>query len=206
MKPSLMLRALLAVLLLGVIAGNADAQKFSSGHWKSKTVVEGGPQGEVTAEGEVWLKNEKMRMNSQMSGMNSNMIVAEDTIYQWMEGQPTGMKMPKDAQSKASSDYMNMDFKTKGKKIGTETVEGFVCDIYVLETNEGRQKAKYTAWLARAKSGFPVKLIMESGKSKSTTTNRDIEVPANVPDSMVTLPAKVRFQDMSEIMKNMPRQ
>ena len=206
MKPSLKRRALLAVVLLGAIAGNADAQKFSSGHWKSKTVVEGGPQGEVTAEGEVWLKNEKMRMNSQMSGMNSNMILAGDVIYQWMEGQPTGMKMPNTAQSKASSDYVNMDFKTKGKKIGTETVDGFVCDIYVLETGEGRQKAKYTAWLARAKSEFPVKLIMESGKSKSTTTNRDIEIPASVPDSMMTPPAKVRFQDMSEMMKNMPRQ
>ncbi|MFN2385129.1 MAG: hypothetical protein ABR576_02390 [Thermoanaerobaculia bacterium] len=206
MKPSLMSRALLAVLLSGGIASSAEAQKFSSGHWKSRTVMDGGPQGQATAEGEVWLKNEKMRMKAKMSGMDSNMIIAEDVVYQWMEGQPTGMKMPKTAESKASADYVNLDLRTKGKKIGTETVDGLVCDIYVLETNEAGQKAKQTGWLARAKSGFPVKWVMESGKTKTTTTNRDIEIPANVPDSMMTPPASVRFQDMTELMKSMPRQ
>jgi outer membrane lipoprotein-sorting protein len=206
MKPSLTSRALLAIVLLCGMAASAEAQKFSSGHWKSKTVMEGGPQGPATAEGEVWLKNDKVRMKSQMMGMNSNMLVAEDAIYQWMEGQPMGMKLPKDTESSASADYVNMDLRTKGKKIGTETVDGLVCDVYVLETSRGGRKATHTGWLARAKSGFPVKWVMESGKTKTTTTNRDIEIGANVPDSMVTLPKDVRFEDMSEMMKSMPRQ
>jgi hypothetical protein len=206
MKPSLMSRALLAVVLFGAMALDAEAQKFSSGHWKSKTVMEGGRQGPATAEGEVWLKNEKVRMKSQMMGMNSNMLVTEDAIYQWMEGQAMGMKMPRDTESGASADYVNTDLKTKGKKIGTETVDGLVCDVYVLETNRGGRKATQTGWLARAKSDFPVKWVMESGKTKTTTTNWDIEVGANVPEAMVSLPKDVRFEDMSEMMKSMPRQ
>jgi outer membrane lipoprotein-sorting protein len=201
-----MTRALCGVVLFCGIAASAEGQTFSSGHWKSKTVMEGGPRGPATAEGEVWLKNEKVRMKAQMSGMNTNMIIAEDAIYQWMEGQPMGMKLPKGTESSASADYVKMDLRTKGKKIGTETVDGLVCDVYVLETNEGGRKAKHTGWLARAKSGFPVKWVMESGKTKTTTTNRDIEIGANVPDSMVTPPKDVRFEDMSEMMKNIPRQ
>lgn len=207
MKRSLMSRSLLAFVLFAAMTVSAHAQKFSSAHWKSKSVVEGGNQGEMTAEGEIWLKNEKMYLKSQMSGMKTHMIVGQDSIYQWIEGQPTGMKIPKSMQAgKASADYVNMDLQTKGKKTGTETLDGLVCDVYVLETNEGGQKAKHTGWLARTKSGFPVKWVMETGNNKTTTTNRDIEIPASVADSLLTPPKDVDFQDLSEMMKNVPKQ
>jgi hypothetical protein len=206
MKPNFMSRSLLAVILLGGAALSAEAQKYSSAHWKSKTVMEGASSGDVTAESEIWMKNEKMRVKMQSRGMVNNMVMADDAIYQWVEGQSTGMKMAKSPESgKATPDYVKMDIRANGKKTGTETIDGHPCDIYVMETNQGGQKAKHTAWLAKDRSGFPAKWVVETANSKTTTTNRDIEVPGNVTDAMIAPPKDVRFQDMSEMMKNMPR-
>jgi hypothetical protein len=207
MKPSRMSRNSLAAMLLAGIAIPAQAQSFPSAHWKASTVIEGGGRGDVTAESEMWTKDEKTRIQSQVRGMTSHMIVVGDTIYQWIEGQPSGMKMPKGATPSSSSpDYMKMDIRTRGKKIGTETIDGHVCDIYQMETNDQGRKAKYTGWLMRDKSWFPAKWVIESGKTKTTSLMRDVEIPANVPESMMTPPANVRFQDMAQMMKDMPRQ
>jgi len=208
MKPSVSSRILLGLVLFTALAASVHAQKFSSAHWKFKTLVEGSGSGQdVGAEGEMWLKNGTTRMKSEIHGMKSNMIVAEGAIYQWIDGHPTGMKMPRGPKTAASSpDYVNMDIRAKGKKIGTETIDGSVCDVYLLEVTEHGQKAKHTGWLRRDKSGFPAKWVVEAGNAKTTTTNRDIEIPATVPESMMTLPTDVRFQDMAEMMKTMPRQ
>lgn len=207
MKPSLMNRTSLAAVLLAGIAIPAPAQSFPNAHWKARTVIEGGGQGDLTAESEMWTKNEKTRIKSQVRGMTSHMIIVGDTIYQWIEGQPSGMKMPKGAKASSSSpDYVSMDIRTKGRKIGTETIDGHVCDVYEMETNDQGQRVKHTGWLMRDKSAFQAKWVTESEKTKTTSMMRDVEVPANVPESMMTPPANVRFQDMAQMMKDMPRQ
>lgn len=104
----------------------------------------------------------------------------------------------------ASADYVNRidDIRTKGKKLGTETVNGHACDIYeYTETSERGRTAKQTYWLAKDLKNFPVKLMAEIGDAKVTTVNSDIELGAVVPDSMVTPPDNVKFQDMSQMMK-----
>lgn len=201
-------------LLLAALAcgGALQAQAFESAHWKSSTEMSGGPQGDMKSESEVWMKDKKMRAKTQVMGMNMNVVKSGDFIYQWPEGQTSGMKIPVTLRRRGgqSMDYVNKmaDVRAKGKKIGAETVNGHACEIfeYNEETPERGGTAKQTYWLAKDLKDFPVKVVTENGGMKMLTLNHDVELGAAVPDSLLTPPDGVKFQDMSEMMKGKPSQ
>lgn len=201
----------LAALLLG---SALQAQSFSSGHWKSKSLMAGGPRGDVNAESELWMKDKKVRIKTKVMGVDMSMVKSGDFVYQWQDGQTSGMKMSANMRrgGGASTDYVDKieDIRTKGKKVGTETVDGHPCDIYeYTETSSetgppgerGSMKGKY--WLARDLKSFPIKMVVENGGMTITTTNFDIDLAASVSEKMLTPPENVKFQDMSEMMKGM---
>src|SRR6266511_3222443 len=115
----------LAALVLG---GVLYAQGFSSAHWKSKSEMSGGPQGDMTTESELWQKEKKLRIKTKAMGMNMNVVKSGDFVYQWQEGETSGMKMSTAMRRRggASTDYVEKveEVRAKGKKVGTETVDG----------------------------------------------------------------------------------
>ena len=156
------------------------------------------------------LRRKRPSGSDSRSGVSSSRMKSSAGLFdpkhnQWQEGQTTGVKMSANARPRgASADYVNKidDIRAKGKKIGTETVNGHACEIYEYnETSERGGTAKQTYWLAKDLKNFPVKVVAEIGDVKVTTVNSDIELGAAVPDSMVTPPDNVKFQDMSEMMK-----
>jgi len=201
-----------AGLVLAACGAVLQAQAFESAHWKATTEMSGGPRGDMKSESEVWKKGEKMRAKTQVMGMDVNVVKSGDFVYQWPEGQTTGMKIPVNMNRRGgqSMDYVNKmaDVRAKGKKIGTETLEGHPCEIF--EYNESDQErggtTKQTYWMARDLKGFPIKVVTENGGMKMTTVNHDVELGAKVPDSLLTPPDSVKFQDMSEMTKGMPPQ
>ena len=208
MKKRTILRAdLLLAICLGA-ASHAFAQSFSSAHWKSSVSIEGGRQrGPGAADYEVWLKGGKMRMQTKATGAQMNMLKLGDEMYNWQEGGTAGMKMnlamAQQVGGGSSSDYVTRaeEYRTKGKKVGTETIDGHPCEIYDYQDDARHTKGRY--WLATDLDHFAVKAVIESGGSKTTIHNTDIQVPASVPDSMLEVPRNVQFQDMSEMMKGM---
>ena len=202
-------RLAIAVLAPGIcLTATLQAQGFGSAHWKSKGEIAGGPQGSMQTESELWMKDKKVRIKTTAMGMNVNVLKSGDLMYQWQEGQTTGMKMSAKARQRgASADYVNKieEIRTKGKKIGSETVGGHACDIYeYTETPEQGRAVKQTFWMAKGLKNFPVKVVAEIGEAKITTVNSDIQIGASVPDALVTPPDNVKFEDMSEMMKGMP--
>jgi hypothetical protein len=202
-----------ALALAALVCGGVlQAQSFESAHWKATTEMSGGPQGDMKTESEVWMKDKKMRAKTQVMGMNMNVVKSGDFIYQWPEGQTSGMKIPVALRRRGgqSMDYVNKmaDVRAKGKKIGAETVNGHACEIfeYNEETPERGGTTKQTYWLAKDLKDFPVKVVTENGGMKMSTLNHDVELGAAVPDSLLTPPDGVKFQDMSEMMKGMPAQ
>lgn len=192
-----------------LITAVAESEAPSSAHWKSKMEMEGGPQGNVTTDSEIWMKDKKVRMKTSVMGMNMNMVKAGDVLYQWSEGQKSGMKFDTTAlgaqRNQGSSDYvMRIDeYRSKGKKIGAETVDGHACEIYELTASGPSEKEKKEAvWLAKDLN-FPVKYVLETGGSKMTALNTDIQLNPKVDESMFAPPSDVQFQDMSEMMKGM---
>lgn len=194
----------IAALALG---GALRAQPFSSAHWKSKSEMVGGPQGNMTTESELWMKEKKVRVKTKAMGMDMNVVKSGESVYQWREGETSGMKMSSNTRRRggASMEYVEKleDIRTKGKKVGTETVDSHPCDIYEYTDTESDRPMQQKYWLARDLKNFPVKVVSETGGMKITTINHDIELGASVPDSLLTPPDKVKFQDMSEMMKGM---
>ena len=78
------------------LAGTLQAQPIGSAHWKSRTQVTSGSQGDMTTESEMWMKDKKIRIKTAAMGMNMNVVKSGDFLYQWQEGQTAGMKMPAD--------------------------------------------------------------------------------------------------------------
>ena len=204
MKSRLSRTAGLAAAAL-VCAGMLAAQPIGSAHWKSKTEIVGGPQGDMTTESEMWMKDKKVRIKTTVMGMNMNVVKSGDVMYQWQEGQTSGMKMSASMRRRGGppADYVGKidEIRAKGKKIGTEPVAGHECDIYEYSETAGERPVKQTYWLARDMKNFPLKVVNETGGMKITTLNSDIDLKASVPDSMLEPPADVKFQDMSEMMK-----
>jgi hypothetical protein len=201
-------RLAIAILVPGIcLAAALQAQAFGSARWRSTGEIEGGPQGSMKTESELWMKDKKVRIKTTAMGVKVNVVKSGDFLYQWQEGETTGMKMSAQARERgASTDYVNRieDVRAKGKKIGSETVNGHACDIYeYTESSEQGRAAKQTYWLAKDLKNFPVKLMAEVGDAKMTTVNSDIEIGVSVPDAMVTPPDNVKFEDMSEMMKGM---
>lgn len=200
---------LLALVLGACVGGSLQAQAFGSAHWKSKGEIEGAAQGAMATESELWMKDKKLRIVTTAMGMKMNIVKSGDFVYQWQDGQTTGMMMPAGARQRGSlsGDYVNRidEVRAKGKKVATETFAGHPCDVYeYTETTEKGRTAKQTYWLAKDLKNFPVKFVADLGVAKMTTTNSDIELGASVPDSMVTPPENVKFRDMSEMMKDRP--
>jgi hypothetical protein len=198
-----------ATLVSGMgLAGALQAQPIGSAHWKSKTQVTGGRQGDTTTESEMWMKDKKMRIKTTAMGMNMNVVKSGEYLYQWQEGQTSGMKMPADLHRRGgvSTDYVSKieEVRTKGKKIGTETVAGHQCDIFEYTEVSGDRSVKQTYWLARDLKNFPIKVVSETDGMKMTSINSDIDLGASVPDAMVKPPDNIKFEDMSEMMKGKP--
>jgi hypothetical protein len=188
-----------------VCGGMLAAQPIGSAHWKSKTEIVGGPQGDMTTESESWMRDKKIRIKTTVMGMNMNVVKSGDVMYQWQEGQTNGMKMSAGIRRRGgpAADYVGKvdEIRAKGKKIGTETVGGHECDIYEYTDATGERTGKQMYWLARDLKNFPVKVVNETGGMKVTTLNSGIDLKASVPDAMLEPPADVKFQDMSEMMK-----
>jgi len=203
---SLRTAALAGALLL---PGAAFAQlPGDSAHWRSTIEVEGGNQpGIGPMQSEIWLKSGIMRTKMQVMGMTRNMLKSGDTMYQWGEGEKMGMKFNAAVQQRQgpSGDYANRiaEYRTKGKKTGSEKIDGHPCDIYELTSSRNGRDHKETVWLATDLNNFPLKVISESNGTRVTTRNSDVEFKASIADAMMKPPADVTFQDMSEMMKGM---
>ena len=200
-------RRILGAAGMVLLAAAAPAQKFDAAHWKSQIEVEGGQAGaRMPSEYEIWLKGGTMRMKADAMGVSMNMLKLGNEMYTWSEGQTTGMKMNIGASQRANrsnSDYVNRvdEIRTKGKKVGAETLDGHPCEVWEYTDDHGNH-GKY--WLAQDLKNFPVKAVTESSASKVTYHNTDIQVPATISDEMMTLPKGVDFQDMSEMMRGAP--
>ncbi|MFN2632625.1 MAG: hypothetical protein ABR610_04335 [Thermoanaerobaculia bacterium] len=148
-----------------------------------------------------------MRMKSAVMGMNMNTVKQGDTVYQWTDGQKEGLKINATVAGRphASGDYASRieEYRTKGRKAGSEPIDGHPCEVYELVTPaEGAEKERREkVWLATDLKNFPVKVVVESNGMTMTSRNAEIDLNASVADSLVTIPADIEFRDISEMIK-----
>ena len=188
-------------------------------HWKSTVTVEGARPGDSLQEAEVWRDGGRMRIEDRTPGAAPTNLVSDGgEVFVWEVGKTVGFRMAEGAARKRGRpvhDYVRRvdQIRTKGTLIGEEKVDGHACDVYAYETP---QDGKGTYWLARDLRGFPLRIRIERpqmspyrGKPiaivKIGYHNRDVQVPARVPEELLEPPGNVQFQDAAEIFTNLPK-
>ncbi len=215
MRPSTcLLSALLSANLLA-----ASPETPVTAHWKTTVTVEGARPGDKLQEAEVWRDGGRMRIEDRTpGGVPTNLVSDGGEAFVWEVGKTVGVRMAEGAarnRGRPVHDYVRRvdQIRTKGKLVGEEKVDGHACDVYAYETP---QDGKGTYWLARDLKGFPVRVVIERsvmspyrGKPIDTVKldyrNRDVQVPARVPEELLEPPNDVQFQDASEIFTNLPK-
>jgi len=198
------------------VFAQAPSQGIASAHWKSVVSVEGARPGAALQQAEIWLRGPVMRIVAREGGSPdvTNLLELDGQLYVWTEGHAEGLRIVVGLAANAgrpSYAYVRRvdEIRSHGKKLGSETVAGHLCDVYDYDAGPAGA-GKY--WLAGDLKGFPVQAVVERrvvvpmrpsvdrGGVKLLYRNTDVEVPGKVPDALLAVPQGVRFQDATELM------
>ncbi|MEA3489166.1 MAG: hypothetical protein U9R44_02340 [Candidatus Omnitrophota bacterium] len=187
---------LVPVLIAAAFQSPAEAYTVSY----RQTVTVG--QGQVPMAMRVWVKDDKMRVESAAGGQKAIMIYRNDGVYNYLPSQNMVMKIPQKEQNldyvKDGERYLAYLEDQGARKTGTEVLEGRLCDIYKYSDNFG---SDVTVWVWREKK-FPVKMVMDNRGVKTQVLFSDIRMNEPVPESLFELPGGARVVDMTS-MKSM---
>ena len=173
----------------------ASAPSFKEFSFESTTTAAG-----QTVQANMAFKNGKMRIDATIMGQQTSMIIdqAAKTAIMWTAGQNQAMKMPMDQaqqQTGAVPDVQNLTSDSNRKLVGTETVDGQLCDVY--ESTDGDIKSK--TWISKS-NGFPVKSEVTTPAGVVTSVYKNFKT-GGVADNLFELPAGMQVMDLGELMK-----
>jgi hypothetical protein len=136
-----------------------------------------------------WIKNQKIRIESESYHMILLMDFADQTMYMYLPAQNMATKMVFDANQAPEAPSTMLEYSPK--IVGTETIDGETCTVIEYTYEQAITKT----WIWNDK-GFPLK--MESSASGVTTTiewkNFDF---SDIPDSTFELPDGVQIIGLS---------
>jgi outer membrane lipoprotein-sorting protein len=166
--------------------------------------MEQGPGGQVTVTSKVWVKGNKVRVEAKHPFLGDmNLIADGKNIYQIAPAQKQAMKADQSKTLGGREPWQmfvaNVDqLRQKAQKIGSERVEGHLCDIYLRQESEGGNSRSVRAWITRTlKPAMPLKVVTRVSVQRpnasitQTTTVRLRKVELNVAlaDSLFVMPA-----------------
>jgi outer membrane lipoprotein-sorting protein len=195
----------MTLMALLVAAAPLVAAESRELHFKTEMSGAGLPQAMTS---ETWIKGEKVRMEMETPIGPSTTVIKDKVVYS--KTGSMAMKIPVDMQKNSGprpTDWATaMDqFLKNGKKIGTETVDGEMCDKWHITKDQNGKEIDQTVWISPSLQ-FPRKTVTKSEKGELTMHNRDIEKKVSLDASKFEPEAGVNYMDMTEMMKNMQKQ
>ncbi len=152
----------------------------------------------------LFLKQGKMRAEVQAEGQQMIWIGdnAAKVAYMWLPAENVAMKVPLEQFEEQVGGEPEIDVVARqamtGKLVGSETIDGKVCDVYEYETPDGKAKA----WLWREKA-FPLRVEVTGAGGKVVSEMKNVQF-GNVPDNLFQLPAGVQVMDFGALPGLMP--
>jgi outer membrane lipoprotein-sorting protein len=192
MKRAFKYFAIIAILLavLFSLLSSGFAQEFSadySVHEKKQN---------VSINGKIFIKGDKLRQETQMEGMKQIMIIRPDKNVIWMI-MPKGntyMEMSHVADDKKTEPWTS-ERESKAKYMGKETVSGLSCKKYqYIEQGE-----TYYSWISE-KFPFPVKTEYSQGLIEYKNIKE-----GKVPNSLFEVPPGYSKMSMPKMPQGMPQ-
>jgi outer membrane lipoprotein-sorting protein len=167
-----------------------------------------GQGGQITINSKVWVKGNKVRVEMKHPLMGEMSLVADGKyIYQIDRARKQATKQD---QMKATGGRQpwqmfvaNVEqLREKARKVGSESIDGYACDIYSRSEGDKEKSASVRAWITRTlKPPMPLKVVRKmtiqrpNAMLTETTTVRIRNLQLNPPlaDSLFTLPAGTRI-------------
>jgi outer membrane lipoprotein-sorting protein len=177
-------------------AGDATTQL----HWKSDMTVE---RFGITIPSETWIKGNKVRVVAQTPVGESVTVIRDGTA--WVKTPMLAMKAKVGSGSGAGSDpgldiARDLDaFLAKGTKLGTETVDGEVCDMWKTTRTEQGKTLEMTLWISPTLK-FPRQIRMQTEMGDALIRNREIEKKVALADSEFEPDRTVTYREMSDVL------
>jgi hypothetical protein len=172
-------------LMLSALPAASTARAAQDG--LTANMIQTTPAGKVT--GNIYMEDGKVRNEFTMQGQRQVTITRHDKNVVWLL-MPGGMymEMPVPAEQDRGMPILDQDEMrdvAKRTRIGTETVNGHVCDVYRFDFKDP-DAGRVTQWVARDLD-FPVRIKVQTDQGVSVTEFTDIE-KGPVPDRMFEIP------------------
>lgn len=164
---------------------------------------------DVNMTGKVWAQKNKLKTEMTVSGQKILTIFDNDTVYQCdlpnkvamkfsMKGtQAFGVQKPKQP-----SDF-NDNYKGESLKIIDSTVyEGVKCKVMLAVEKNTNDQVKM--WV-REDYGLPMRAEITTAKGEKMVVEYKNMKIGSLPTDTFNLPPGLKVQDMSEMMKNLPK-
>jgi outer membrane lipoprotein-sorting protein len=184
---------MLGVLMgMGVMAGEASAFSVS---YDQKTTM-----GRRVTNAKVSLKDELFRMDTTAEGQEAVILRNRQGTFMVMPSDGMAMKTtlrPGQGPIRSAANYAQYLKERQAERIGTETVDGYACDIYRFTDPE--DGSLVTAWVWKDKM-FPVRFEVEGDKGSMLIELSNLQLGATIPDSAFELPAGVQVMDMGALL------
>jgi len=157
--------------------------------------------------GKVWVAGKKIKSEMVMENQKIISILDGDAnvLYSYMPEQNMAMKMAFDPSkvSKSPDQYSKELDAAKIKVLETTTYDGIRCKVLLMQETEGKGQTKM--WV-REDYGIPLRVEVTDPSGESMVMEyKNIKIGAQSAD-IFKLPAGVEVTDMSEMMKNLPKQ
>jgi len=171
---------------MAAFSGLALASEFSA-----DIIMKGGP---MSGKGKVWVKGQKMRQEFGHQFGKMIMIMDMDQGFNWvlMPESKTYIKNKIKTKGKGfrPENFMGMQqdqMKAQIKLVGTETVNGYKCDKYLI-TFENKKMGTMTQWFAK-KLNYPIKMINKSAIMGEIITELQNIKRGGVKDALFKIPS-----------------
>ena len=152
----------------------------------------------------VWVKDEKMRMESDAGGEKFILINREDGVYNYIPSQNMLTKIPRIEQKMNyvddAEDFISYLKTVNAKVVGEEEINGLNCDIY--EYFDTDSDSQVIAWVWKEKS-FPIKIEIKNYFGKTSVFFDDVRINEPIPESFFELPQDAILIDMTQKLPNM---
>jgi hypothetical protein len=175
-------RAVLIAALINLLTAPAYAVELSA-----DMIIQSAAGGEMT--GRVFVRDNNLRQELDTPGGIQTTIINQATgvMYILLPGQNMYMEMQNSQVTLGEGEDFEKKYSGKGKitNLGTETIEGYLCDKYQIVYNDPNQ-GEATIWIAR-EFNYPLKVYAESPQDKATILYSNIS-EADLADSLFTIP------------------
>ena len=188
------------LITMAAFSGSAAASEFSADF-----VMKGGP---MSGKGKIWVKGNKMRQEFGDQFGKVITIIDLDQGIQWVLMPENKMYMENKIETTGKGfrpeNFAGMQqgqMKAKVKLVGSEKVNGYACDKYVI-TFENKEMGTMTHWFAK-KLDYPIKTINESAQMGKVVTELENIRKEDVKDDLFKVPEG--YKEMKQpMMPQMP--